>query len=154
MMKDVQKILFVCTGNSCRSIMAEAYMKKRAQEESLSLEVKSAGTLGINDMPPTQQALKVLADEGIDTEGYQSKALSKELIDWADLILVMEPLHKSRILEDVPEAEGKVRYLAEFNPEKNDVMIPDPIGRPVAFYKTSFGLIRYSIEELIKWLKK
>ena len=154
MIKDVRNILFVCTGNSCRSIMAEAYMKKRAQEEGLSLEVKSAGTLGIDDMPPTQQALKVLSDEGIDTEGYKSTALSEELINWADLILVMEPLHKSRILEEVPEANGKVRYLAEFNPEKNDVMIPDPIGRPVAFYKTAFGLISQSIEELIKWLKK
>jgi protein-tyrosine-phosphatase len=153
-MKDIRNILFVCTGNSCRSIMAEAYLKKRAQEEGLAIDVRSAGTLGIDNMPPTEQALKVLSEEGVDARDYHSKGLSKELVDWADLVLVMEPSHKVAIIEEDPGAEDKVRYLAGFNPEKNDVIIPDPIGRPVAFYRTSFGLIRQSVEELIKWLKQ
>ncbi len=134
--------------------MAEAYLKKRAEEEGIPLEIESAGTLGINNMPPTAQALKVLSEEEVEAEGFQSKGLTDEIIEWADLILVMEPSHKSRIVVDVPEAEDKIFYLAEFNPEKNDIIIPDPIGRPVAFYRTSFGLIKLSIEELIKWLKK
>ncbi|MFC1570189.1 low molecular weight protein arginine phosphatase [Candidatus Omnitrophota bacterium] len=153
-MKDnIKHILFVCTGNSCRSIMAEGYMNKRKKEEGLDIEVKSAGTIGLKGLEPTREALKLLEKEGAETGDLASKPLNEELINWSDLILVMEPEHKARILEMVPEYEGKVTYLGEFNPEKGDMIIPDPIGRPLAFYRASFRLIRQSIEELIKWLK-
>lgn len=133
--------------------MAEGYMNKRAREEGLNIDVKSAGTIGMNGMAPTQEALKILEKEGVTPKGLVSKALTEDLIKWSDLILVMEPEHKARILNMVPEYEGRVLYLGEFNPEKGDIVIPDPIGRPLAFYRASFRLIRQSIEELIKWLK-
>lgn len=154
MKEDIKRILFVCTGNSCRSIMAEGYMKKRAGEEGLAIEVKSAGTIGMKGIAPTKEALKILEKEGAEIGGLESKPLTEELINWADLILVMEPEHKARILEMCPEYEGRVTYLGEFNPEKGDIVIPDPIGRPLAFYRASFRMIRQSIEELVKWLKE
>lgn len=129
-------------------------MNKRADEEDLDVAVKSAGTIGMNGIMPTKEALKILELEGIGPEGLVSKPLTEDLIKWADLILVMEPEHKARILDMVPAYEGKVLYLAEFNPEKGDIVIPDPVGRPLAFYRASFRLIRQSTEELIKWLKQ
>ncbi|MEA3489465.1 MAG: low molecular weight protein arginine phosphatase [Candidatus Omnitrophota bacterium] len=153
-MKDIKHILFVCTGNSCRSIMAEGYLNKRSEEEGIPVEVKSAGTLGLNGLPPTKEALRVLANAGIDPQGYESKELTDKIIEWADMILVMEPEHKTRILNMVPGIETKVHYLGEFNPNRVDIIIPDPIGRPLAFYRASFRLIREAVEELIKWLKK
>lgn len=150
----IKNILFVCTGNSCRSIMAEAYLKKRLEEEGLSIKVESAGTLGVNGLAPTREVLKVLKAEGINTSGYGSKELTEEFVEWADMILVMEPSHKAKVVSMVPGAADKVFFLGELDKEREDVIIPDPIGRTLAFYKASFHLIKKPIEELVKWLKK
>lgn len=153
-MKDIHKILVICTGNSCRSIMAEAYMRKRFDEEKLDMHVRSAGTLGVEGMPPSPEALKMLAISDVDTDDLISKALKEEDVEWAELILVMEPMHKLAVLDLVPGAGDKVAYLGQFNPEGGDIVIPDPIGRPLAFYRASFRVIKHSVEGLIEWLKK
>ena len=153
-MKNIKKILFVCTGNSCRSIMAEAYLNKISSEKEGSFEVRSAGTLGMEGSSPSKEVILLLSKEGIDSSPYISKGLSKEIVEWADLILVMAPEHKLAVLALMPSAEGKVRYLGEFNPNRGIVIIPDPIGRSMTFYKTSFSVIKQSVEELIKWVKE
>lgn len=129
-------------------------MEKRLAEENIPVEVESAGTLGLSGGGPTREVAVLLAKEGIDHKKYRSKGLCKENIDRAGLILVMEPEHKARILELAPYAGEKVLYLGQFNPDPGDVMIPDPIGRPLAFYRASFRLIKNSVEGLIKWIKE
>jgi protein arginine phosphatase len=148
-----KNILFVCTGNSCRSIMAEAYFAKRIAEEQLEVEVKSAGTIGVDGMLPADNTIEMLEEEGIDTAGYASTALDHGIINWADAILVMEPRHAEGINTIVPEAEMKTFYLAEFNKNATSPYIPDPIGRAVAYYRESFSVIKKSVEGLIEWLK-
>ncbi|MFH1665496.1 MAG: low molecular weight protein arginine phosphatase [Candidatus Omnitrophota bacterium] len=153
-MKNAKHVLFVCTGNSCRSIMAEAYLKKRAKEEGLSIEVMSAGTYGMEGMMLPQETVQILRKESIDPAGYGSKPITAKLILWADIILVMEPAHRSRIIEKDAEAAGKTYLLGDFNKADGILAIPDPIGRPLAFYRTSFNLIKRSIEGFMVWLKK
>ncbi|MBD3379015.1 MAG: hypothetical protein GF408_00945 [Candidatus Omnitrophica bacterium] len=153
-MKNIKNILVICTGNSCRSIMAEAYMKKRLAEEGLDINVFSAGTLGVDGMKPPQETVKMLESIDVDPSGYESTALSAALANKADLILVMEPHHAESVKDISPENAHKTVYLKEFDREPGDISIPDPIGRPLAFYRVSFGIIKNSVEGLVEWLKK
>ena len=153
-MKNIKNVLFVCTGNSCRSIMAEAYLKTRAEEEDLSIEVRSAGTMTTNGMAPADNTVKMLKEGKIDPEGYKSTKLDGDIINWADIILVMESIHRDKVLFLDPAAVDKVFYLSEFDDKAENLMIPDPIGRPLAFYRVSFNIIKQAIEGMMEWLRK
>lgn len=153
-MKKIKNVLTVCTGNSCRSIMAEAYLNRRVEEEGLNIEVRSAGTLGVNGMMPPKETIMIMEDIGVDSSGYESTAISEEIIKWADIILVMEPMHAEAIRSMAPEEADKVFYLKQFDSEPGDISIPDPIGRPLAFYRASFRIIEQSVEGFLKWLKE
>lgn len=134
--------------------MAEAYFNKLIRMSDEDFEVRSAGTLGIDGSPPSLEVIKLLKNEGIDSSGYISKGLSLESIQWADIILVMAPEHRVSVLGLSPDSDEKIRYLGEFSPSAGEVAIPDPIGRSMAFYRSSLERIKNSCEELMKWLKK
>ena len=134
--------------------MAEAYLNKRIQEENLEIEVKSAGTLGYEGLCPTKEVLLLLEEEKIRGDGYCSKALTPEVLEWADLILVMEPRHREAVKGLVSDAEKNTKYLREFDETTDETEIPDPIGRPLDIYKNVFGMIKRPIEGWIKWIKE
>ena len=139
-------ILLVCTGNSCRSVMAAGLLRKLLKGKG-DYKVITAGTAAIKGMPATAEAIQVMSEENIDVSGHQSSPLNDEMIDQADLILVMEERHQEHILARKPSAGNKVHLLSE-----SDLI--DPIGRSIEFYRKVYVVIKEGILRTVKELEE
>ncbi|MFH1593467.1 MAG: hypothetical protein ABID09_02080 [Candidatus Omnitrophota bacterium] len=155
-MKDINKILVVCTGNSCRSVMAEGYLVKRLEETGIKASVMSAGTGTMPGFKPTEETIIVMKEHGVDVSGYTSSSLNKAYVDNADVILVMSRGHREHVLNLSPDEDSKIYYLRDFSSgaDQKGNQIADPIGRPIEFYREVFKIIEESIEGFIKWIKE
>ncbi|MCA1055100.1 low molecular weight protein arginine phosphatase [Rossellomorea aquimaris] len=145
------RILFVCTGNTCRSPMAEAVLKHRAGS---GFEVKSAGVFAMDGGDASIQAKEVLKENDIKHE-HQSSSLRKKDIEWADYVFTMTTHHKWAIMDQHPEASDKVFTLKEYvleDPEDMDVS--DPFGGSVDIYRYTYRELDELIEQLIDKLEK
>ena len=122
-------ILFVCTGNTCRSPMAEKMLQKIAKDKQLDLQVKSAGVAAIEGYSASNHAKQVLKDYGAETV-HQTTKVNKNLIDWADVVLTMTMGHKELLLSQFPEARRNVYTLKEYSLENSsDFQISEKIEK-------------------------
>jgi protein-tyrosine-phosphatase len=134
-------ILFLCTGNTCRSPMAEGIAKKITAEYNLdNFKISSAGTGAIDGMPATDNAIAAARHWDIDISSHRSRSLKKEHIKEADLILVMGSEHAEAVLKLDRGAENKIFMLRGFPKPFSALQerVDDPIGSGMDQYNQTF----------------
>ncbi|MFS0881888.1 low molecular weight protein arginine phosphatase [Metabacillus niabensis] len=146
------KVLFVCTGNTCRSPMAEALLKHLKTSEQI--EVKSAGVFAMDGNNASPNAIEALREKGIVCE-HQSSSLSPELVEWATIILTMTNSHKQSVIDYYPDAGRKTFTLTEYVGEKGmgNKDITDPFGGSLSTYKQTLEDLEKYISKLIEQLE-
>ena len=151
----MKTILFVCTGNICRSPMAEGLFRHAVKGRG-DFAVISAGVGAVEGLPPSENAVVALKQLGIDISRQRSRMLSAELVQRADFIFGMTHSHVDAILLLYPQAAEKTFLLREFDETldrfEND--IPDPIGGPLSTYLECRDQIEQGIASMLKFIEQ
>jgi protein-tyrosine-phosphatase len=152
----MKRILFVCTGNTCRSPLAEALLKEKRPD----FEVKSAGVDALAGMSASEGTIQVLRGKGIELD-HRSSLANEELVSWADIVLTLTERHKRQLIKQLPNFIDKIFTLKEYGFEADvespgqlmpSLDISDPFGGSLDVYKKTATEIDKAIDKFLKKL--
>lgn len=142
------RILFVCTGNTCRSPLAEAIARREFEGKEPRFHVSSAGTFAEDGACASSGSQEVAREHGQDLEAFASRRLTAEHLAEADCVLVMEPVHRSGVLGVSPQADTKTHLLGEVAGRiAREAAVPDPFGGPIESYRRTYEKIQTFIRD-------
>lgn len=153
----MKNILFVCTGNTCRSPMAVGLLKHALREKDIDekgFRISSAGAFATGNLPASQNAITVMKEIGIDISRHISQPLTSGIVNGSDFIFVMTEVHRLEVLNLLKKRGIFIKLVGEFYPKKGkDILeIPDPIGRPVEVYRKCRDMIKECIPGIIQFI--
>jgi protein-tyrosine phosphatase len=150
----IKHIVFICTGNICRSPMAEAILRQRCQEQGHSdLVVSSMGIHGLTDSPAFDLAQEVCEENGVDMSSHSARAVLGEELQEADLILCMETVHSKFLQTFFPWHRSKIFLLGAWPKEKaRKSAIKDPMGGSIEDFRRTFNIIQDHIDRILPLL--
>ena len=142
------RILFVCTGNTCRSPLAEGLARRVIHERGWSdVEVTSAGTSAWPNAPASDGSMLVALEHGIDLGGHRARQLSPELVAKSDIILTMGPHHLERA--EALGGVGRTWLLTAFANAARAHPVSDPFGGDLATYRATFEELEGEISAVL-----
>ncbi len=133
----IKHVLLVCTGNICRSPLAEALLVRTLKERGIEgVSVTSAGTGAWDGAPASEGAYLVGLERGLDLSGHRARLLTRELVEQSDLILTMARHHRARV--DELGGDGRVFVLGEYaGREGDEAEVSDPFGGDLDVYRNT-----------------
>lgn len=143
----MNEIVFICTGNTCRSPMAEALFRARGGPARTGLIPASAGLFAHDGLPASDYAVQAAGELGGALSGHQARQLTPEIVTQAKYLVCMTAAHYDRLLALYPQAEDKLFTLAACD-------MADPFGGGLAVYRQSAGEIDRAVEALIENLEQ
>ncbi len=148
--RGINKILFVCLGNLCRSPMAEYLMRDCLKNSgNSSITVYSGGLLYNVEKPVPQEINDLMKESGIDISGHRSRQVTREMIKECDLIVVMELRQKEELIKNYPECASRIFLLSQWDPSNSEERdVADPIGQTFSFYRNCFNEIKILVKGL------
>lgn len=145
------KIMFICTGNICRSAMAHKLLQEKAKENNKNINVYSCGLFAENGDYPTNQAIKVMREKGIDLSLHRATNIRNSNIEDMDIILCATVAHKNHVINMYPELKEKVYTIKEYvGYDKSNLDINDPWGFSEQVYERCLKEIEECLNKIIK----